>query len=292
MLEVLSYSPRDGKIRREFPPLCWEPKRICMRTYISTAHPGLDVTGPSILVLHDHFYLWKNAIDHIMQNTSSLLLQHLRCRRLQINFRASQTLNLDRDLFLNLGRVQNLSVNAVSLSDGQVANVSKHESGHRDLGNPVTTYTPNHPRAVFLEQLQIRGNRWPCNCDGIGYDHILMIYKTYTFSTLSYFSTKNSFGFSWTEKWLKRWRGVFCNHFEVLESTSHGQDPNRLCRSTLRDMRLASCKESKNNVLEDIKQRLECDTFNGSGTKMTDISVLATSLAFLTMAFRSQNQTG
>lgn len=199
-----------------------------------------------------------------INNLHPAAFKHLRCRRLQINFRASQTLNLDRDLFLNLGRVQNLSVNAVSLSDGQVANVSKHESGHRDLGNPVTTYTPNHPRAVFLEQLQIRGNRWPCNCDGIG----------------------------WTEKWLKRWRGVFCNHFEVLESTSHGQDPNRLCRSTLRDMRLASCKESKNNVLEDIKQRLECDTFNGSGTKMTDISVLATSLAFLTMAFRSQNQTG
>ena len=36
------------------------------------------------------------------------------------------------------------------------------------LGNPVTTYFPGHPRAVFLQNLKIGGSSWRCNCDGIG----------------------------------------------------------------------------------------------------------------------------
>lgn len=36
------------------------------------------------------------------------------------------------------------------------------------LGNPVTTYSPNHPRAVFLHDLSIGGVDWTCTCDGIG----------------------------------------------------------------------------------------------------------------------------
>jgi len=36
------------------------------------------------------------------------------------------------------------------------------------VGNPVTTYSPNHPRAVFLHDLKIGAIDWTCTCDGIG----------------------------------------------------------------------------------------------------------------------------
>eukprot|EP00095_Tigriopus_kingsejongensis_P001502 snap_masked-scaffold1086_size63525-processed-gene-0.1 protein:Tk01502 transcript:snap_masked-scaffold1086_size63525-processed-gene-0.1-mRNA-1 annotation:"hypothetical protein DAPPUDRAFT_119395" len=170
-------------------------------------------------------------IDHL----HPAAFKHLRSRRLRLNFHATETLNLDRDLFLNLGRVQNLSVETTSTSN--VFNVSEHRTGLRHFGNPVTTYAPNHPRAVFLEHLRIAGNQWPCNCDAIG----------------------------WTEKWLKRWRGVFCTHLGQSQSPWPNYDPAGPCRAILRDMRSASCQRSKNNVLEDIKHHLECDTFNRSG---------------------------
>ena len=32
----------------------------------------------------------------------------------------------------------------------------------------MTTYSPNHPRAVFLHDLRIGGIEWTCTCDGIG----------------------------------------------------------------------------------------------------------------------------
>ena len=38
----------------------------------------------------------------------------------------------------------------------------------QSLGNPVTTYFPGHPRAVFLQNLSIGGSAWRCSCDGIG----------------------------------------------------------------------------------------------------------------------------
>ena len=97
------------------------------------------------------------------------VLQHMRSMRLKMNFRASSLLNVDRDLFLNLGRVQNLSVD-VRPSGVNVANFTMHAKGEkRHLGNPVTTYAPNHPRAVFLDNMRVAGNQWDCQCDnGIG----------------------------------------------------------------------------------------------------------------------------
>ena len=39
-----------------------------------------------------------------------LMLQYLRARRLHLKIHANQDIFIDRDLFLNLGRVQNLSL--------------------------------------------------------------------------------------------------------------------------------------------------------------------------------------
>ena len=38
----------------------------------------------------------------------------------------------------------------------------------RELGNPVTSYTPNRPRGVFLAHLDVSNAAWDCSCDGIG----------------------------------------------------------------------------------------------------------------------------
>ena len=56
-------------------------------------------------------------------------------------------------------------INDIKLSDTK-AIISRPP---QSLGNPVTTYFPGHPRAVFLQELNIKGSAWMCNCDGIGY---------------------------------------------------------------------------------------------------------------------------
>jgi hypothetical protein len=116
---------------------------------------------------------------------------------LSLKIQASGEAILDRDLFLNLGCVQNLSVDVsellekskpvLILDDPQaVQEVSGGDGGldpklvvrptskslssmaPHQLGNPVTTYSPNHPRAVFLHDLNIGNAAWVCSCDGIG----------------------------------------------------------------------------------------------------------------------------
>ncbi len=52
---------------------------------------------------------------------------------------------------------------------------SNFEGPPHYLGNPVTTYSPNHPRAVFLHDLKIGGVQWSCTCDGIGFVEIQRI---------------------------------------------------------------------------------------------------------------------
>lgn len=108
---------------------------------------------------------------------------------------ASQGADLDRDLFLNLGRVQNLSLdlseglpgpNPIVIVDDPLEEESgsedssqakkvmrptlkaKPEAAPHELGNPVTAYSPNHPRAVFLEDLKLGNAIWKCSCDGVG----------------------------------------------------------------------------------------------------------------------------
>ena len=135
---------------------------------------------------------------------------------------ASEQAILDRDLFLNLGLVQNLSLDLSDhlmipkplvvlryllfllknqcslpkitlfsdllssdedeeseegdLSEGHISPKqvvrptmkSVTEETPHELGNPVTSYSPNHPRAVFLHDLKIGHAPWRCTCDGIG----------------------------------------------------------------------------------------------------------------------------
>ena len=100
---------------------------------------------------------------------------------------------IDRDLFLNLGRVQNLSLDVSGglpqISRPMVVETSADDLGSgeepqkqvirpkiatlkdkipRELGNPVTSYSPNRPRAVFLQHLDISNAAWKCSCNGVG----------------------------------------------------------------------------------------------------------------------------
>ena len=111
---------------------------------------------------------------------------------------ASKDVIVDRDLFLNLGRVQNLSldvsgalptllrpvivdqINEIHDDSGSgnheesfkqmvMRPTLQPETGYpRELGNRVTSYGPNHPRAVFLQNLRVGNADWLCSCDGIG----------------------------------------------------------------------------------------------------------------------------
>ena len=88
--------------------------------------------------------------------------------------------------------------------------------------------------------------------------------------------------FSWSEKWFRRWRGVFCDHSSPL--------PDDECSEAVRDFRLASCKKpyvglspasgSKDNLLEDLKTKMECDVFNGGGTTVLYSGPLLIATAF------------
>ena len=57
------------------------------------------------------------------------------------------------------------NVDIVRSTDTGLVNLGPPHS----IGNPVTTYVPDHPRAVFLRDLKIAGSEWICSCDGIGY---------------------------------------------------------------------------------------------------------------------------
>jgi len=100
---------------------------------------------------------------------SPAAFKNLRSRRLQFNVIAKRALEIERDLFLNLGEVENVTVFVEGSKDA--ANVETHlgfGGEERSLGNPVTSYAPGHPRAVFLRDLKVSGNVWTCECDDIG----------------------------------------------------------------------------------------------------------------------------
>ena len=94
---------------------------------------------------------------------------------------------------MNLGRVQNLSLDVCGnlpiplLPKVIETGVDELGSGEdpskqvvrptyetltdvvpRVLGNPVTSYSPNRPRAVFLSHLDISNAAWKCSCEGVG----------------------------------------------------------------------------------------------------------------------------
>ena len=91
----------------------------------------------------------------------------------------------------------------------------------------------------------------------------------------------------WTEKWLRRWRGVFCSHNPPTTVGAGSASPHRRssnahrtgrgnqasnshfteggrCEEVVREFRSASCSGSRVPLLDELKDQMECDTFNGA----------------------------
>ena len=70
--------------------------------------------------------------------------------------------------------------------------------------------------------------------------------------------------FRWVEKWLRRWRGVYCGH-QTQTRTDSLSILTGICQETIRDLRSAKCAgEQGKSVLRSLKYDLECDAFNHS----------------------------
>ena len=125
--------------------------------------------------------------------------------------------------------------------------------------------------------------------------------------------------FRWAEKWLRRWRGVYCGHRELTGPAGLDVLTGR-CAAAIRDFRSASCRGRKSqgsysnnfsfpmkkmphelmlswdnlgltipssiagelpvSVMEEVRETLECETFNGS-IRDTPIPLLTISIIFV-----------
>ncbi len=67
----------------------------------------------------------------------------------------------------------------------------------------------------------------------------------------------------WTERWFRRWRGVFCGRGAPLSAHATSAGGGHCVRAA-RDLRMATCKKDYGggSVLKALKEDLECDSFN------------------------------
>ena len=106
----------------------------------------------------------NNNPELVYQNFWSLTvnLQHLRSARLAFSV-ISDDVRLERDLFLNLGQVQNLTIDL----SGSTSNSPNHTTA--ELANPATKYKVGIPNSVFLVDLNLGEKAYPCSCYSLGY---------------------------------------------------------------------------------------------------------------------------
>lgn len=87
--------------------------------------------------------------------------QHLTSARLSFSV-ISEEVTLERDLFLNLGQVQNLTIDL----SGTTSNSPNHTTA--ELANPATKYKVGIPNSVFLLDLNLGEKAYPCSCYSLG----------------------------------------------------------------------------------------------------------------------------
>ena len=102
--------------------------------------------------------------------------QHLTASSLEFSV-ISEQVNLEQDLFLNLGHVQNLSIDLSG-------SVSQQNTTVGQIANPSTKYRIGLPNSVFLKDLNLGDKAYPCSCFQIGWVTwcfgVFIIYKTLT----------------------------------------------------------------------------------------------------------------
>lgn len=159
--------------------------------------------------------------------------KHLTASSLEFSV-ISEQVNLEQDLFLNLGHVQNLSIDLSG-------SVSQQNTTVGQIANPSTKYRIGLPNSVFLKDLNLGDKAYPCSCFQIG----------------------------WIEKWLRRKRGLLCSSDVYMQYG--GTIPP--CRQEIRNLRKARCKNFGTGLLETLETSLDCLSYN-MGTLSTVSSVL------------------
>ena len=197
-LRIIGDGLKGGKHKVEVPG-----SGTALRHELQDALPkrlrNIIIEGKNIENIHPaafkvSIFFRKNRFSTLRNDqNSSIFFQHLRSRTLSLQIRGSSEVVLDRDLFLNLGRVQNLSLDvsgylpnpsrpvivektAEELGSGEEPSKqvirpraeALTDKSPRELGNPVTSYSPERPRAVFLQHLDISNAAWECSCEGVG----------------------------------------------------------------------------------------------------------------------------
>ena len=87
--------------------------------------------------------------------------QHLTAARLQLSVIADDA-RLERDLFLNLGAVGNLSLDLAASAGG------RPNTSTAALALPATKWRPGVPNSVFLQELKLGQKAFPCTCSSVG----------------------------------------------------------------------------------------------------------------------------
>lgn len=170
-------------------------------------------------------------------------LKHLTSASLQLSV-ISDDVRLERDLFLNLGSVQNLSLDI----SGSV--LASPNTTLAEIANPSTKYRVGIPNSVFLKDLVLGQKALPCSCHSVG----------------------------WIAKWIRKMRNLFC-----LSSDSYVEFGGRVprCRGVIRDLREARCQNYQTGVLENLNNYLECLSFNSAPN--TPHSLVRTLVIILTL---------
>ena len=88
--------------------------------------------------------------------------QDLTATSLRLNL-ISDSISLDRDIFLNLGRVKNLSL------DLSMSSSPSNNDTSAVLANPANKFAPGLPFSVYLEELNLGSKAFPCSCSSIGW---------------------------------------------------------------------------------------------------------------------------
>ncbi|XP_050296865.1 chaoptin isoform X2 [Anthonomus grandis grandis] len=81
------------------------------------------------------------------------ILKGVQFPKLRINLRNTSIIKVSEDLFKNIDRARNITVDV------------RNNPELTTLMNPSTTSQPNRYKETFLMDLKIIGNRWDCDCD-------------------------------------------------------------------------------------------------------------------------------
>ena len=125
--------------------------------------PTLSLCSHDDVVMSSNLCADLQCRDSLHQRVINCVspLQHLSSASLHLSL-VSDEVRLERDLFLNLGSVQNLSLDI----SGSV--LMSPNNTVAEVANPSTKYKVGIPNSVFLKDLALGQKALPCSCHSVG----------------------------------------------------------------------------------------------------------------------------